>query len=51
MPHYDDDGYRLTDCCGAVSTYDEFGELYCKVCYDVVGHGEGDGSEKEGVKD
>ena len=42
---YNEDGMRLTDCCGAVSTHDENGELYCKACYNVVSPGEGDGSE------
>ena len=45
MKRYNEDGMRMTDCCGACSTYDEFGELYCKACYTVVGIGEGDGSE------
>lgn len=26
----------LTPCCGAFSTYDEGGTLYCKACYDEV---------------
>ncbi len=38
------DGTRLTDCCGARSTYcDE--TLCCKVCYNEVPVGQGDGSE------
>lgn len=42
---YADDGTRLTDCCGAYSTFME-GELCCKKCYEVVDYGEGDGSER-----
>ena len=47
---YDDDGQRLTSCCGAYSTYQE-GYLCCKRCYEIVPIGEGDGNEflnKEG---
>ena len=42
---YDQDGMRVTDCCGAHSTYDEHGQLYCKACFEAVGPGEGDGGE------
>ena len=35
---------QLTKCCGAHSTYDEFGQLYCKACFNDVEPGEGDGS-------
>ena len=38
-------GMRLTDCCGSVSTFNEYGELYCKHCYYPVPFGQGDGSE------
>ena len=41
---YNDTGMRLTNCCGAVSTYmDE--DLCCKKCYREVTFGQGDGSE------
>jgi hypothetical protein len=36
---------KLTSCCNAHSTFDENGELYCKVCYELVPIGQGDGSE------
>ena len=35
---------RLTDCCGAYSTYVE-GILSCKKCYHEVPQGQGDGTE------
>ena len=38
---------KLTDCCGAYSTYDENGVLYCKACYRPAPAGQGDGSEAE----
>ena len=39
-------GMRLTDCCGAFSTFCmDSGELSCKVCWNEVGHGQGDGEE------
>jgi len=37
---------RMTDCCGACSTYDEFGVLYCKACFEPVPEGQGDGGGK-----
>lgn len=41
---YDENGQRVTDCCGCYSTY--CGEvLVCKNCYHAVGIGEGDGAE------
>ena len=43
--NYNNDGMRMTDCCGACSTYDENGTLYCKACYQAVGMGQGDGTE------
>ena len=51
---YANDGTRLTDCCGAYSTYMEgiFNDmdieilLCCKKCYEPVSHGQGDGNEK-----
>lgn len=42
---YDEDGHRLTNCCGAFSTFFEDGTLYCKKCYTEVSPGEGDGSD------
>lgn len=40
----DEDGVRLTECCGAFSTYVE-GVLCCKVCYEEVEVGQGDGED------
>lgn len=48
---YNEEGMRLTDCCGAWSSYDENGELYCKACFNLVEPGEGDGSEYEEKKE
>ncbi len=48
MKKYDSDGHRLTNCCGAFSTFmeGERGEvLCCKACYREVSFGEGDGSD------
>ena len=45
MKKYSNEGCRLTDCCGAYSTYIE-DDLFCKKCYELVEFGEGDGSEK-----
>jgi len=42
----DQDGYRLTDCCQALSSYDGAGTLCCKRCYREVEEGQGDGEEK-----
>ena len=46
---YDEEGMRLTDCCGAHSTYMDDGEdnydLCCKACYRPVPMGQGDGNE------
>jgi hypothetical protein len=42
---YNDEGMRLTDCCGACSTFDESGNLYCKACFKGVSEGEGDGCD------
>ena len=45
---YTADGVRLTDCCGAYSTFVDVGdgwELSCKQCYKAVPSGQGDGSE------
>ena len=48
---YDSDGMRLTDCCGAASSYyeaDRIGycdTLLCKSCFRRVEIGEGDGNE------
>jgi len=25
-----------TSCCNAQATYDEYGDLYCKACYEIV---------------
>ena len=41
---YDDNGMRLTDCCGAFSTFAE-DVLCCKACWAPVPWGQGDGSE------
>jgi len=41
---YDESGMRLTDCCGAHSTYHD-DALCCKACWAEVDFGEGDGSE------
>jgi hypothetical protein len=41
---YDEHGMRLTNCCGAHSTYvDEV--LCCKICYEETPIGQGDGNE------
>ena len=45
-----EDGMRLTDCCGTCSTFDENGILYCKACYEEVSFGEGDGNEYKDKK-
>lgn len=42
--HFSPDGMRLTDCCGAFSTFSET-TLVCKGCWEPVGMGQGDGSE------
>ena len=52
---YDMDGTRLTNCCGAYSTYMEVDydastdeavfDLCCKECCGIVEFGEGDRSE------
>lgn len=47
---YAKDGQRLTDCCGAYSTYCE-GMLCCKKCYYEVPLGQGDGSEYKDNKE
>ena len=44
MIHYDENGMRLTDCCAAHSTFCD-GAQCCKVCFEEVEVGEGDGSE------
>lgn len=47
---YDADGTRLTDCCGAFSTYhmepDGSSTLCCRACWREVPYGQGDGTEK-----
>lgn len=46
MKRFNDEGMRLTDCCGACSTIDcDSGVLYCKKCGAEVPWGQGDGSE------
>jgi len=45
MKKYDSDGHRLTNCCGAFSTFMEGEVLCCKACYREVSFGEGDGSD------
>jgi hypothetical protein len=42
---YDTDGHRLTNCCGAFSTFMDGEVLCCKACYQEVSLGEGDGSD------
>ena len=46
---YDEHGMRLTNCCGAHSTYMDDGiggeVLCCKACYHEVEVGQGDGNE------
>lgn len=37
---------RLTDCCGAYSTYAHDGALSCKACWHEVEPGEGDGMSR-----
>lgn len=44
-PRYDESGHRLTDCCGAFSTYMDGDVLCCKKCYWEVPVGQGDGTE------
>jgi len=53
-PRYDEGGQRVTDCCGAYSTYfvasDDSEVLCCKKCWEEVAVGQGDGNEfREGV--
>jgi hypothetical protein len=45
MKKFNNEGMRMTDCCGACSTYDEEGTLVCKGCYREVEPGQGDGNE------
>lgn len=45
---YDKNGMRLTDCHCAHSTYHD-GVLCCKVCYEEVPLGQGDGNEYVGI--
>lgn len=45
---YDHDGVRITTCCGAYSTFDQDGILYCKACFSPVPAGQGDGTEYRG---
>lgn len=46
---YNESGMRMTDCCGACSTFMDDGrgnyDLCCKKCYERVSVGEGDGAE------
>ena len=47
MPkRYAEDGCRLTDCCGAYSTYSG-AILCCKSCWEEVPDGQGDGEEED----
>ena len=46
-PRYDAEGSRLTDCCGALSTYCD-DVLCCKSCWHPVPEGQGDGTESKG---
>ena len=48
--NYTPEGMRLTDCCGAYSTYMDSDypgarTLCCKVCFHEVPFGQGDGAE------
>ena len=50
MKKFNDDGMRLTDCCGAVSKFMDYGGRVgevpcCEKCYREITPGEGDGSE------
>ena len=55
--YYDENGCRLTDCCGCYSTYmdatyqGEERALCCKNCGRKVPHGQGDGCEYEVIDD
>lgn len=50
MKRYDEDGCRLTDCCGVYSKFMDNGNgtesLCCRKCKMRVSSGEGDGSER-----
>jgi len=47
VKRFADDGTRLTDCCGAYSTFSiDDGDLMCRRCYECVEPGEGDGAER-----
>ncbi len=41
---YNREGMRVTDCCGAHSTYVEGSRLVCKSCFTEVPLGQGDGN-------
>lgn len=43
---YNESGIRLTDCCGAYSTFHD-SALCCRKCMREVGSGEGDGLERK----
>lgn len=43
---YNEEGVRMTNCCGVYSTYHNK-ELCCKKCWNIVDFGEGDGTEKK----
>lgn len=45
--NYAEDGTRLTDCCAAYSTFHD-DVLCCKVCWNEVSVGEGDGTLSQG---
>jgi hypothetical protein len=51
MKQYNDEGMRMTDCCGAFSSFYEMDNLghidtlLCKKCGGYVEFGEGDGNE------
>lgn len=45
---FNPEGVRMTDCCGAFSTFVE-GTQVCKECYCDVLPGEGDGAERKEV--
>lgn len=46
MKLFNENGERLTDCCGAYATICmDDGTLCCRKCYEMVDAGQGDGTE------
>jgi ribosomal protein S14 len=41
---YNEEGMRMTDCCGSMSSYYD-AMLCCKTCFREVDAGQGDGAE------